>query len=258
MNGALTVLGECILLVLTLLFSTTCVMIGRRLPSPASIAAYGSGMAVWVAFPLLAEANLHRVDHVIGIVGCGLLLVHVAFMVLFCGMFVTVVFMTQQWSWRHRLAVGGSGVLTAVFVLCWLGVKTLPMADIASVFYGVRAGHPPVVFWMNISMGCGLVYIASWNVVEFASFLRGARTPHEQGYTAVGLILYVLSAVGGLLTLVEAVGRQQGFDMTGLPPFKARLALLADCRDSAAVGESTLAAAALASSAPAALTLCRA
>jgi len=39
-------------------------------------------VAIWVALPLLAEANLHRVDRVVGIVGVGLLLVHVAFMVL--------------------------------------------------------------------------------------------------------------------------------------------------------------------------------
>lgn len=93
------------------------------------------------------------------------------------------------------------------------------------MFYGIRAGHPPAVLWMNISMGFGLVYIAAWNVVEFASFLRGARTPSEQGYAAVGLILYVLSVVAGTLTMVEAVGRQQGFDVTGVPQVKARLAV---------------------------------
>lgn len=225
MNGELTVLGECLVLVITLLFSTTGVLIGRRLPFPACLTAYGSALAVWAAWPLLVEANLRRVDQVLGVVGCGLLLAHLAFMVLYSGMLLTVVFMTQQWSRRHRLALGGAVVLTAVFVLCWLAVKSLPLAESAAVFYGVRAGHPPAAFWMNISMGFGFVYIASWNVVEFAAFLRGARVLYEQGYAAIGLILYVLSVVGGTLTMVEAVGRRQGVDVTGLPPFKARLTL---------------------------------
>ena len=87
MNGDISLLGECLLLAITLLYSTTVVLIGRRAPAPASVAAYGAAVAVWVALPLLAEANLHRVDRVVGIVGVGLLLVHVAFMVLFCGLF---------------------------------------------------------------------------------------------------------------------------------------------------------------------------
>lgn len=226
MNGKVTVLGECFLLLITFLCSMTGVMIGRRIPSPASRAAYGAAIAVWFAFPLLVEANLHRVDRVVGIIGFGLLLVHVAHMALFCGMFLTVVLITQQWSWRHRLAMGGSAILTAVFVGCWLVVKTLPLSDIASIFYGVRAGYPPSVLWMNVSMGFGLVYIASWNVVEFAFFLRRACTPYEQGHAAVGLILYVLSAVAGTLTMTEALGRWQGFDVTAVPQIKARLAII--------------------------------
>jgi hypothetical protein len=226
MNGELTLLGECLLIAITLLYSLTGVLIGRRAPYPASVAAYAAAVAIWVALPLLAEANLHRVDRVVGIVGVGLLLVHVAFMVHFCGLLLTVVLITDQWAWRHRLAIGGTGVLTAVFVLLWLYVKTLPLPDMASVFYGIRAGHPPAVLWMNVSMGCGLVYIAAWNFVEFTHFHRGARTTYEQGHTAVAMVLYALSGVGGTFTIVEAVGRQQGWDMTGVPQVKAPLAIL--------------------------------
>ena len=107
MNGDISLLGECLLLVITLLYSLTGVMIGRRAPYPASLAAYGAAVAVWVALPLLAEANLHRVDHVVGLVGVGLLLVHVAFMVLFCAFLLTVALATDQWAWRHHLAIGG-------------------------------------------------------------------------------------------------------------------------------------------------------
>ncbi len=226
MNGELSLLGECVLIAITLLYSLTGVLIGRRAPSPASVAAYAAAVAIWVALPLLAEANLHRVDRVVGIVGVGLLLVHVAFMVHFCGLLLTLVLMTDQRAWRHRLAIGGTGVLTAVFVLLWLYVKTLPLPDMASVFYGIRAGHPPAVLWMNVSMGCGLVYIAAWNFVEFTYFHRGARTTYEQGHTAVAMVLYALSGVGGTFTIVEAVGRQQGWDMTGIPQVKAPLAIL--------------------------------
>ncbi len=233
MNGELSLLGECVLIAITLLYSLTGVLIGRRAPSPASVAAYVAAVAIWVALPLLAEANLHRVDRVVGIVGVGLLLVHVAFMVHFCGLLLTVVLMTDQRAWRHRLAIGGTGVLTAVFVLLWLYVKTLPLPDMASVFYGIRAGHPPAVLWMNVSMGCGLVYIAAWNFVEFTYFHRGARTTYEQGHTAVAMVLYALSGVGGTFTIVEAVGRQQGWDMTGIPQVKAPLAILVSA---AAVG----------------------
>ena len=233
MNGELSLLGECVLIAITLLYSLTGVLIGRRAPSPASVAAYVAAVAIWVALPLLAEANLHRVDRVVGIVGVGLLLVHVAFMVHFCGLLLTLVLMTDQRAWRHRLAIGGTGVLTAVFVLLWLYVKTLPLPDMASVFYGIRAGHPPAVLWMNVSMGCGLVYIAAWNFVEFTYFHRGARTTYEQGHTAVAMVLYALSGVGGTFTIVEAVGRQQGWDMTGIPQVKAPLAILVSA---AAVG----------------------
>ena len=101
------------------------------------------------------------------------------------------------------------------------------------MFYGIRAGHPPAVLWMNISMGAGLVYIAAWNFVEFTRFLQGARTPYEQGHTAVAMVLYALSALGGTFTIVEAVGRQQAWDVAGIPQVKAPLAILVSA---AAVG----------------------
>src|SRR5262249_39102468 len=101
-----------------------------------------------------------------------------------------------------------------------------PLPDPEVVFYGIRAGHPPAVLWMNLSMGAGLVYIAAWNFVEFTRFLRGARTPYEQGHTAVAMVLYGLSALGGTFTIVEAMGRQQGWDVTGIPQVKAPLAML--------------------------------
>ena len=76
-------------------------------PLPAAIAAYAAAAATWVAFPLLAEANLHRVDRLLGLVGVGLLLVHVAFMVHCSGLLLTVVFVTDPRAWRHRQALGG-------------------------------------------------------------------------------------------------------------------------------------------------------
>ena len=83
MNGELSWFGECLLVAITLLYSLTGVVIGRRAPFPASVAAYAAAAAIWVALPLLGEATLHRVDRSLGIVGVGLLLAHVAFMVHF-------------------------------------------------------------------------------------------------------------------------------------------------------------------------------
>lgn len=112
MNGEMSVLGACFLILITFLYSAIGVIIGRRLPYPASIAAYGAAIAAWLAFPLLAEAHLHRLDHLIGVVGFGLLVVHIAFMLLFSCLLLAVVFVTERWSGRHRLAIGGSVILT--------------------------------------------------------------------------------------------------------------------------------------------------
>lgn len=179
-----------------------------------------------MSIPLLSEANLHLVDRGVGIVGAGLLIVHVAHMVFFCGLLLTFVFATNQWAWRHYLAIGGTGLLTAVFVLLWLYVKTLHLPETALVFYSIRVGRPPAVLWMNISMGFGLVYIAAWSGVEFAYFLRSAGTRYERGLTRVAVVLYSLSGVAGTLTMVEAVGRMAGVDMTGVQQAKALLAIL--------------------------------
>jgi len=47
------------------------------------------------------------------------------------------------------------------------------------------------------------------------------------------MVLYALSVLGGTFTIVEAVGRQQGWDVTGIPQVKAPLAMLVSA---AAVG----------------------
>jgi hypothetical protein len=137
-----------------------------------------------------------------------------------------LVLATHQWARRHHLALGGSGVLTAVFVLLWLYVKTLPLPDLEAVFYGLRAGRPPAVLWMNVSMGGGLVYISVWSLVEFTHFLRSARTTYEQGSAAAAMVLYALSGVAGTLTIVEAVGHHRGVDMTVIQQAKAPFSML--------------------------------
>jgi hypothetical protein len=202
------------------------VTIGRLTSYPASVAAYGTAVAIVVAQPLLSHTILHGFDRVIGIVGAGLLVAHVAFMAQFCGLLLTFVLATHQWARRHYLALGGSGVLTTVFVLLWLYVKTLPLPDLEAVFYGIRAGRPPAVLWMNVSMGGGLVYISVWSLVEFTHFLRSARTPYEQGSAAVSIVLYALSGVAGTLTIVEAVGHHRGIDMMVVQQAKAPFSML--------------------------------
>jgi hypothetical protein len=225
MNGAYTVLGECLLIAMAILSSGAVFLIGRRLPYPASVAAYGAAVAALVADPLLSVTNLHLVDRVVRTAGAGLLLVHVAFMARLGGLLLMYVLATHQWSLRHQLAIGGSCVLTAVFILLWLCVKTLHLPEVESVFYHIRAGWPPAVLGMNVSMGSGLVYIAAWSLVEFTHFLRSAHTGYEQGLACVGMLLYALAGVGGTLTLVEAIGHAGGVDITGVQQAKGPFAL---------------------------------
>jgi hypothetical protein len=207
-------MGEIILIVVAIAYSAAVAAIGRRLPRPAAIPAYVTALAILVAVPLFPDHAAQSVDRVLPVVGTGRLLVHVTFMITLCGLFLTIVLATHRWSWRQQLAVGGSGVLTALFVLLWLHVQTLDLPEKAAVFYGLRAGHPPPVLWMNVVMGAGIVYIAAWCLSEFQHFLRGARSAYEQGIACVAVVLYALTGVAGTLTIVEAVARARDLDMT--------------------------------------------
>src|SRR5262249_57897342 len=79
---------------------------------------------------------------------------------------------------------------------------------------------------MNISMGAGLVYIAAWSLMEFTRFLRSARTRYEQGLAGVAMVLYALSGVGGILTVVEALEHKTGVDIALIQQAKAPFATL--------------------------------
>ena len=226
MNGELTLMGQCILIAMAILYSTTLFIIGRRVNYPASLAAYGAAISALVAFPLLAEYNLHFIDQAVRIDGVSLLLCHLAFMGLFCGIFLLVVLQADQRLWRHQLAIGGSCFLTAVFAILWLYVKTLELPNMELVFHGIRAGHPYSVLWMNVSMGFGLLYISAWSLVEFTYFLRGARTTYEQVLAIVAIVIYALSGFSGILTMTEAVGDYIGLDMIVVARSKASLALI--------------------------------
>jgi hypothetical protein len=57
------------------------------------------------------------------------------------------------------------------------------------------------------------VYIAAWGLVEFHHFLRSAQRPYERGMAGVGIVMYVLTGVPGLMTMIEAVARHRGLDM---------------------------------------------
>jgi hypothetical protein len=128
-------------------------------------------------------------------------------------LFVTVVLATNRWSWRPRLVVSGSAVVMGLFVVLWRQVQALDLPDMAAVFYGHHARPPTPVLWMNMARGSGVVYIATWSLVEFSRFLRGARRLYEQGLAAVAIVLYVLTAVAGTLTIIESLARHRGLDM---------------------------------------------
>src|ERR1700694_4782729 len=95
---------EIILIVVAMVYSAAVTAIGRRLPRPASVTAYITALAILVAVPLLPDPAAQRVDRVLGVVGAGRLLVHLAFMTVSCGLFLTIVLATNRWLWRQQLA----------------------------------------------------------------------------------------------------------------------------------------------------------
>jgi hypothetical protein len=169
-------MGEVILILVAIAYSASVMAIGRCLPRPASVTAYGTALVILVAVPLLPDPVAQGVDRVVQFVGAGRLLVHLAFMTVLSGLFVSITLATHRWTWRQHLALGGAGVLTALFVVLWWYVRTLPLPDMAALFYGIRAGHPTPMLWMNVVMGAGIVYLGVCGLVEFQHLcaLRGA------------------------------------------------------------------------------------
>jgi hypothetical protein len=202
-----------VLLLVALFYSAAVVAVGRRLRRAASIAAYSTALATLIAIPLLSDVTAQRVDGLLRISGVGRLLLYLAVMSQLSGFWLTVMLATNQWAARQRRALGGAGVLMGCFVGCWLRVKTLNLPDMAAVFYGIRAGRPPAVLWMNIVAGLSIVYIAVWGLREFLTFLRTARSIYEQAVAGVIVVLYTLTVSLGMCIIVEAVGHNRGMDM---------------------------------------------
>jgi hypothetical protein len=196
-----------------LMYSTVVVAIGRRLPRAASLAAYSTALAALVAVPLLSDTTAQRVDDLLLRTGVGRLLLYLAVMTHLGGFFLTIMLATNQWAVRQQLALGGSGALVVCGVILWIDVKTLDLPDMAAIFYGIRAGHPPPVLWMNIVIGLSIVYISVWGFLEFLRFLRSARHTYEQGVAGGVVVLYALTGIQGLFIIVEAVGHNRGVDM---------------------------------------------
>jgi hypothetical protein len=205
--------GAVILILVAIAYSIAVMAIGRRFPYPASFIAYGTALVILVAVPLLPDPIAQRVDGVVQVVGAGRLVVHLAFMTVLGGIFLAMALATNRWTWRQQLALGGAGLLTVLFVVCWWAVRMLPLPDLAAVFYGIRAGRPAPVLWMNVVMGAGIVYMGVCGVVEFQAFLRAESDTYERVVAGVVSALYVLAGVAGTLTIIEAVGRHAGADM---------------------------------------------
>jgi len=98
MHGEFSAVGTYFLLASALLFGLTMVAIGRRVPAPASGAAYGTAVAALVAYPLLAQGYAVALDRAVDIAGFGLFLDHTAFMVQMGGLLLTFVLATDQWA----------------------------------------------------------------------------------------------------------------------------------------------------------------
>jgi hypothetical protein len=172
-----------------------------------------TALAILVNIPLGSDATAQRVDTLLGLVGAGRLLLCLSSMTLLSGAFVAVMLATHQWAGRHWLALGGAWIFTGLFVGCWLRMQTLDLPNKAAVLYGLRAGHPPTVFWMNVFSGLCVVYITAWSLREFLTFLRGGRSTYERALAGLLVTLYACTGCIGLLIVVEPVGHQRGWNM---------------------------------------------
>jgi hypothetical protein len=204
---------EGILIAVALLYSAAVAAIGRRLPRPASDAAYGTALATLLMVLLLSESTRQRVDGLLWGMGTGRLLFYLALMTQLCGLFLTLMLATNQWARRHWWALGGAGLLTGWYVGLWLRVKMLNLSTMAGVFSGRRVGSPPAVLWLHIVTGLGVMYIAAWGLMAYLRFLRGARSTYEQVVAGVVVVLFALIGLSGTCTIVEAVGHRLGVDI---------------------------------------------
>jgi hypothetical protein len=102
-------------------------------------------------------------------------------------------------------------------------VKTLDLPDMAAVFSARRVGDPPAVLWLHLVTGVGVVYMAAWGLMAFLTFLRGARSTYEQGIAGVVVVLYFLTGLSGLCTVVEAVGQYYAMDIAVVEQMKSVL-----------------------------------
>jgi hypothetical protein len=217
---------ESILIVVAPLYSGALVAIGRRLPRPASIVAYNTALATLVMVLLLSKSMTQRVDDFMSVVGAGRLLFYVALMTHLCGLFPMIILATHQWRPVHWWALGGAGVLTGCYVGLWLRVKRLDLPDLATVFSVRRVGDPPAVLWMHLVTGVGVVYLAAWGLMAFLTFLRSARSTYEQGIAGVVVVLYFLTGLSGLCTVVEAVGQYYAMDIAIVDQTKSVLKIM--------------------------------
>ena len=85
---------------------------------------------------------------------------------------------------------------------------------------------------MNISMGAGLVYIAAWNFVEFTRFLQGrarrmSKATRRWRWCCMPCLPWAAPSPSW------KPGRQQAWDVAGIPQVKAPLAIVVSA---AAVG----------------------
>jgi hypothetical protein len=217
---------EGILIVVAPLYSAALAAIGRRLPRPASMTAYSTALATLVAVLLLSKSMTQWVDDLVSVVGAGRLLFYVALMAHLCGLILMIILATHQWRPTHWWALGGAGVLTGWYVGLWLRVKMLDLPDMAAVFSGRRAGDSPAILWMHIVTGVGVVYMAAWGLMAFLTFLRGARSTYEQGIAGVAVVLYLLTGLSGLCTVVEAVGHYYAMDIAVVDQMKSVLKIV--------------------------------
>lgn len=193
----------------------------RRSRAPALVAA----LLYPIAAPLLSDNNAMRVDPIVHIIGAGRLLTHLSIMGICLCHYLIVSTITDRRPAHRQRTVTLTLAFVGLFIVLWVAVHTVQVAHPAALYYGLRGGHPAVLWLMNVVMGGGLTYISLCLVREYTRMALLARKPIDRLMGRTASLIFIGAAVSGLLTVMEATARASDVDPTLIHAAKAPLAI---------------------------------
>lgn len=184
-------------------------------PRWRSVAGVASALCIGVSVYLIPDAHALALDRAIGIIGLSRWR-HVGLMI---GIFlhaVLVLGLFDTWSPRRVALLIPAAALTILFAAAWFAVRTLHTDVPSTLFYGPLTGRPAAVFAMNMFMGAGLAYLTGFVACEY--LLQGLRTRGTFSRVMLPVSTIVTAVIGstGILSMVEAVWSNLGWDDAGI------------------------------------------